>query len=77
LEYQSIVSAIDEELAKLQQVRTLLEKAPKIDGLIAGRASKRTSKAQRTTRRTLSPEVRARIAAAQKKRWAAAKKAAK
>jgi hypothetical protein len=77
LEYRSIVSTIDEELAKLRQVRAMLAKGVNIDGLIAGRVPKKTSKTPRATRRILSPEARARIAAAQKKRWAAAKKATK
>ena len=77
MEYQSIVSAIDEELAKLQKVRALLQKGGNIDGLIASRAGKRSSNPKRVVRRKLSAEARARIAEAQKKRWAAARKSAK
>jgi hypothetical protein len=68
-----IIAAIDEELAKLREVRRLLAQSGKIDTkkLLASTAAKKSSK------RTLSPEARAKIAAAQKKRWAAIKRAKK
>jgi hypothetical protein len=59
----SILSAIDAEIASLQQVRKLL----------SGRSGAGNGM-RATTKRTLSPEARAKIASAQKKRWAAAKK---
>lgn len=61
-----LVSEIDSEIARLQQVRTLL----------AGVGSATHAKAPRR-KRTLSAEARARIAAAQKRRWAKQKGAAK
>jgi hypothetical protein len=71
---QSILDAIDKEIARLREVRKVLAKNGKI-------AAKRTAKAstpgKKTAKRKLSPESRARIAEAQRKRWAAARKAAK
>jgi hypothetical protein len=70
-----IVAALDDEISRLQQVRRLLA------GTNANVSQAATSFAfganQGTTRkrRKLSAEARARIAAAQKKRWAAQKKA--
>ena len=76
MDYQSIVSALDAEIARLQEVRALLVKNGKVDRII------RRSGAQKVTatepkKRVLSAEARAKIAAAQKKRWAKSKRAAK
>jgi hypothetical protein len=57
-----VITAIDAEISRLQQARKLL----------AGTTSTRGSK-----RGTMSAEARARISAAQKKRWAQQKKGAK
>lgn len=67
---EQIIAAIDEEIGKLRQVRKLLESAggSKIAGIATG--------SKQTGRRTLSPEARERIAAAQRRRWAKQKKAA-
>ena len=77
-----ILSALDEEINKLQQARALLTgnsapvAAPVKRG--PGRPKKTsTSPAKKSAKRVLSEEARAKIAAAQKARWAAAKKAAK
>jgi hypothetical protein len=59
-----LLSQIDDEISSLQQARTLL----------AGH--NRASHAARK-KRTLSADARARIAAAQRKRWAKQKRAAK
>lgn len=61
-----LISEIDSELSRLQQARALL----------SGRDSATQPKLARK-KRTLSPEARARIAAAQKLRWAKQKRAAK
>ena len=61
-----LIASIDEEIDRLMQVRKLL---------ITG-ASFQTRGRKRKGKRTLSAEARARIAAAQKKRWAQQKKAA-
>jgi hypothetical protein len=68
LENESILSAIDAEIARLEEAKRLLGGARSL-----GRKKGRTTK----LRRRLSAEARARIAAAQKKRWAAVKKSAK
>ena len=72
---QSIIAAIDKEIARLREVRKVLARNGKISepkpGSKAGVAAKKTSK------RKLSPEARERIAAAQRKRWAAARRASK
>ena len=68
---EQILSAIDEEISKLQQARKLLQSSG--GKLVSGLPSNgRKTRA----RRTLSPEARARIAAAQKRRWAKQKKEA-
>jgi hypothetical protein len=68
-----LLTLIDTEIASLQQVRTLMTgrvvRGPK--GLQAETVKPKKKK------RKMSPEGRARIAAAQKARWAAQKKAAK
>jgi len=66
---EQILAAIDEEISKLQQVRKLLQGS---GGKLAAGVSGRRVRAKRV----LSPEARARIAAAQKRRWAKQKKEA-
>jgi hypothetical protein len=63
-----IIAAVDEEIARLQQVRSILAGGGGFPGPF---------KKRRGGKRTLSAEARERIAAAQRKRWAAQKKAAK
>lgn len=62
-----IVAGIDEEIARLQQVR----------GLLSGGGSEAGNGRRAAKKRVLSAEARARISAAQKKRWAKQKKAVK
>jgi hypothetical protein len=67
-----LLSSIDSEIARLQQARSLL--AGDSTGARGGyAAASRPVKAKRI----LSAAARERIAAAQRKRWAAQKKAAK
>ncbi len=77
---QEIISAIDGEISKLQQVRSLLsiysDPTSSVTKKVLGRPKKIASTGI-TPRRVLSAEARARIVAAQKKRWAAHKKATK
>jgi hypothetical protein len=68
METTQIIVEIDVEIARLQQVRALLS---------GDRAYYGRSAPQPRRKRTMSAEGRARIAAAQKARWAAQKKAAK
>jgi len=60
-----ILAAIDEEIARLRQVRSLLSQT---------KTSQTGKKRGRPKKRTMSAEARARIAAAQRKRWAKQKK---
>lgn len=69
-----ILTQIDEEIARLQHVKALLtgehvKRAP-------GRTSSSPKKKAPAKKRTMSAESRARIAAAQKARWAKVRKAA-
>jgi hypothetical protein len=69
----SIIAAIDEELARLREVRSLLVKSKAaIDHSKSGRST-----AKKQTKRRLSPAARAKISEGQRKRWAAAKKRSK
>ena len=93
MDFSSILSAIDEKIATLEQAKTLLSSTavPATERLAKEAAAKispvkrAAKKAGRPGRKPMSAEGRARIAEAQKKRWAAksagtstaAKKAAK
>ena len=77
-----ILSAIDAEITKLQQVRFHLSNYSEpaiVSGKRGpGRPKKTAAPAKKAAaKRVMSEEARARIAAAQKKRWAAARKATK
>jgi hypothetical protein len=63
---ESIVAAIDAEIDRLEKAKTLLAS---YDGATPKTAAKKAAK------RVLSAAARKRIADAQKKRWAAVKKA--
>jgi hypothetical protein len=72
METKAILAQIDAEIARMEQVKSiLLNGAPKPGRKFA------TAKAPTAKKRVLSPEARARIAAAQKARWAKAKQSAK
>jgi hypothetical protein len=78
----AILAAIDEEIRKLQQARAMLSSSPsspakKSIGRPRGAKTQKAPVAVQSKKRVLSEEARARIAAAQTKRWAAARKAAK
>jgi hypothetical protein len=79
----TLISNIDAEIAKLQQARTLLAGTASPAAKKRGRPAKAAGAVKIVAakpakkERTLSPEGRARIAAAAKARWAAVKKAAK
>lgn len=74
MDVSAIVSAIDKQISTLQQVKELLSTASATDvraeKAVAAMKGKAPA-APKTGKRTMSPEGRARIAAAQKKRWAA------
>jgi hypothetical protein len=69
METNAIIVSIDEELQRLRQARKLLL------GTGSGHVAARGTKKKR--HHTMSAEGRARIAAAQRARWAKQKKAAK
>ncbi len=69
---EEIIAAIDEEIDRLEKVRELLQAAG--SGKFAGSIGRKSASAPK--KRNLSPEARARIAAAQKRRWAKQKAAA-
>jgi hypothetical protein len=71
METKEMLAEIDAEIRRLQQVRSILAGHTK-----NGRASKAAGRSA-PKKRQLSPEARARIAAAQKARWAKAKKSPK
>jgi hypothetical protein len=71
---ESILAQIDEEIAKLTQIRNLLTTSSVAAKKVAEpKAAKTPAKSKGKKRRTLSPEARKRIADAQRKRWAAQK----
>lgn len=78
---QEILSAIDGELARLRQVRDLLAGQAGSNQLrspVRPKGSVNKPKADTPKRKGgMSPEGRQRVAAAQRARWAAAKKAGK
>jgi hypothetical protein len=78
---EAILAAIDKEINKLQQARAMLSDspaAPPESRVGRPKGSKNSSASGKfSKKRVLSAEARAKIAAAQRKRWAAAKKSAK
>jgi hypothetical protein len=81
MDTKALITAIDAEIAKLQLARQTLV-AISTTGTPAkrrGRPAKSTTPVPVSVhkKRTMSAEARARIAAAQKKRWTAHRKAAK
>jgi hypothetical protein len=77
---ESTLALIDAEIARLTQVRSLLASTGKVSLKPAGRKAVKTvtpvkakAKAKVKAKRVLSPEARARISEAQRKRWAAQK----
>ena len=75
----NLISEIDAEIARFEQARTLLSGAASPAAKKRGRPAGAVKAAGKPAKkkRNLSPEGRARIAAAVKARWAALKKAAK
>lgn len=73
METSAILAAIDAEIQRLQYVRSLLS-----GDTVARRGPGRPKGSSTPPKRhQLSPEARAKIAAAQRARWAKAKKVAK
>jgi len=74
METKQVLAAIDEEISRLTHARNLLS-GHKTGTVI--RTGKSAVSKVAGIKRVLSPEARKRIADAQRKRWAAQKKAAK
>jgi hypothetical protein len=86
MQIDEIIAQLDSEIARLQQARSLLaattyKRGPGSSGKVLPGENAGTTVTDAAgvvkKKRTLSPEGLARIAAAQKKRWAKVKKAAK
>ena len=78
MNFDAILATIDSEIAKLQQARALLTDTAVVAKKSVGRpkgSKVAPPAAPAPSKRILSAEARAKIAAAQKKRWAVAKKA--
>jgi hypothetical protein len=73
----SILSQIDDEIARLTQVRKLLAGSGAGSVTVPQRKTKSVPAKKSKKARVLSPEARKRIADAQRKRWAAQKSKAK
>ena len=78
----SILAQLDSEIARLNQVRSLLANSGKVSAKLSERKMTKAGNHAAGTvkprkRRVLSPEARKRIAEAQRKRWAAQKSKAK
>jgi hypothetical protein len=71
MDLTTILSQIDTQIAALQQAKALLTNASTSKKL--GRPAKTASSIVKKTRKPLSADAKARISAAQKKRWAKAK----
>ncbi len=75
---EKIVEQLDTEIARLEQARKLLSNGSRLDtAKLAAATRKGSAKNPHTRKRTLSLEARQKIAEAQRKRWAAQRKAAK
>jgi hypothetical protein len=80
----SVIEAIDKEIALLQSARELLSGTSEVTssqpkrgrGRPKGSANAKSVAPAKVVKRTVSIEARARIAEAQRKRWAAVRKAA-
>jgi hypothetical protein len=73
----AIIAALDEEIVRLQQVKKLLDGSLAGNGLLKARGAHAIRNGSVAPKRVMSAEARERIAAAQRKRWAKQKKAAK
>ena len=75
---ETILSQIDAEIERLQQVRKLLTTGTAVTAPAAKTPGRKTRVAKKAKgKRVLSPEARKRIGDAQKRRWAAQRKTKK
>lgn len=68
---KDVISAIDAEIDRIEQARALLT------GTVASKRGRQAATKSVKAKRAMSAEARQRIADAQRKRWAAQKRAAK
>jgi hypothetical protein len=73
LDTKEILEHINREISRLQQVKALLQGSTNARGKSSANGSAST---KTKGKRLLSPEARKKIAAAQRRRWAKAKKSA-
>ena len=74
MDYQDIISMLDAEIRKLEEAGRILKLNGKADAAIKAVAPRQQTAVTVPTKRVMSPSARARIAEAQRKRWAATKK---
>jgi hypothetical protein len=74
METSQLLSAIDEEISRLTHARALLAGS---NGTTRGKSKAPRAIKTAAVKRVLSPDARKRIADAQRRRWAAEKKASK
>jgi hypothetical protein len=78
MDTKQIIAELDTEIARLQEVKSILSRTTATTPTNRRPNKAKTAPTRITAKkRTMSPEGRAKIAAAQKARWARAKKAAK
>jgi NH3-dependent NAD+ synthetase len=76
MDYQSIVQHLDEEIAKLEQAKGVLKLSGNVDATMKATGGRKRV-GRKPKKRVMSEEARARIAEAQRQRWARAKRAKK
>jgi hypothetical protein len=76
MDISQILIHIDDEIARLQKAKVLLTGEQATRNIVSPQAPEAGKRVATNKKRTMSAEGRARIAAAQKARWAKAKRAA-
>lgn len=77
MDTRAFIEAIDAEISRLQRVKTLLTGTSATGKHNAKRPAGPTAPGKPIKRRTMSAEARAKIAAAQRARWAKVRKSGK
>ena len=75
MDYQDIISMMDAEIEKLEEAGRILKQGGKVDAAIKAVTPRQQKAVAMPKKHVLSPEGRARIAEAQRMRWAATKRA--
>lgn len=74
---RGMIAVVEEEIARLELVRKLLTGESSVRSVSSATKKPQGRKSAGRVKRVLSPEARERIASAQRKRWAAVKRAGK